>query len=82
MNQQEQQLRTLIREGIRIVKERRKKQTTSEEDRLRKVIRHYITEVSRKTAVADKVIHKNTGINEPKKNKLIPVPTADKIPIL
>ena len=63
MNQQEQQLRTLIREGIRIVKERRKKQTTSEEERLRKIIRHYITEVSRKTAVADKVIHKNTGIN-------------------
>jgi hypothetical protein len=63
MNQQEQQLRILIREGIHIVQKRRKKQARLEEKRLRKAIRHLIPEVSRKTAVADKVIHKNTGIN-------------------
>jgi len=63
MNQQEQQLRLLIREGIRIVQKRKKKQVRLEEKRLRKVIRHLIPEVSKKTAVADKVIHKNTGIN-------------------
>lgn len=63
MNSQEQELRLLIREGIRIVKERKQKQL-SEEDRLRSVVRHYISEVSRKTTVADKVIHKNTGINK------------------
>jgi len=63
MNIEEQKLRTLIREGIQIVKERKQRQKL-EELRLRKIVRHFISEVSRKTAVADKVIHKNTGINK------------------
>jgi len=62
MNLQEQKLRKLIRKGIGIILER-KKQQTLEERRLRKVIRNMISEVERKTTVADKVIHKNTGIN-------------------
>jgi flagellar hook-basal body complex protein FliE len=63
MKSQEQELRLLIREGIRIVKKRKQRQSL-EENRLREVIRHLISEVSRKTTVADKVIHKNTGINK------------------
>jgi hypothetical protein len=63
MNPQEEQLRLLIREGIRIVQERQKSRKV-EEQRLRKLVRHLIPEVSRKTAVADKVIHKNTGVNK------------------
>ena len=62
MNLQEQKLRKLIKKGIKIVLERKKNQNR-EEERLRKVIRQLIPEVERKTAVADKVIHKNTGIN-------------------
>mgnify|MGYP003114197282 CR=1 FL=1 len=62
MNLNELQLRKLIRKGINIVLER-KKQSTLKENRLRNVIRDMIAEVERKTAVADKVIHKNTGIN-------------------
>ena len=63
MNPQEQQLRLLVREGIRIVLSKKEKQNL-EEQRLRNVIRHIIAEVAKKTAVADKVIHKNTGINK------------------
>ena len=57
MNPQEQQLRLLIREGIRIVQEKRK-DIYLEEQRLRDAIRHLIPEVAKKTAVADKVIQK------------------------
>ena len=63
MNSHEQELRLMIREGIRIVTKRKQEQAL-QEDRLRKVIRHVISEVSKKTAVADKVIHSNTGINK------------------
>lgn len=62
MNQEETKLRELIRKGIQIIQERRKN-SVSEEDRLRDIIRQLIPEVKRKTAVADKVVHKNTGIN-------------------
>tara|TARA_R110000824_G_scaffold67377_4_gene174467 strand:+ start:1563 stop:2351 length:789 start_codon:yes stop_codon:yes gene_type:complete len=62
MNSEEQALRSLIREGIRIVYERKRKQNLKEQ-RLRNVIRHFINEVAGKTSVADKVIHKSTGIN-------------------
>ena len=62
MNSEELKLRKLIRKGIRVVKNRKKQQIT-EEVRLRKIIRSLLNEVDRKTAVADKVIHKNTGIN-------------------
>ena len=62
MNLQEQKLRKLIRKGINVVLERRKNQN-NEVERLRKIVRHLLSEVERKTAVADKVIHKNTGIN-------------------
>ena len=63
MNPQEEQLRLLIREGMRIVKNKRDAQLL-EEQRLRRIIRGLISEVSKKTAVADKVVHKNTGINK------------------
>ena len=63
MNPEEQQLRLLIREGVRIVKKKQKNRLI-EEQRLRSIVRTLIPEVARKTAVADKVIHKNTGVNK------------------
>ena len=62
MNLQERKLRKLIRKGIQVVFERREQQQL-EEQRLRNVIRHLIQEVKGTTTVADKVIHRNTGIN-------------------
>jgi len=70
MNLEEAKLRKLIRKGIHVVQERKKQQFLDEqrqqfldEKRLRGIIRYLIHEVKRKTAVANKVIHKNTGIN-------------------
>ena len=63
MNLQERKLRKLIRKGIQVVFERREQQQL-EEQRLRNVIRHLIQEAKGTTSVADKVIHRNTGINE------------------
>jgi len=62
MNQEEARLRALIRKGIEIVTERKDEQR-NEEQRLRNVIRHLIGEVKGTTDVADRVIHKNSGIN-------------------
>jgi len=63
MNQEERKLRSLIRKGIHIIQER-KEQQKNEEERLRNVIRHLISEVKGSTKVADRVVHKNSGINE------------------
>jgi hypothetical protein len=62
MHAEEERLRKLIRKGIKVIKEKRKN-IHSEESKLGEVIRQVIPEVDRKTAVADKVVHKNTGIN-------------------
>jgi len=62
MNQEEARLRALIRKGIQIVTERKEQQQT-EVQRLRNVIHHLIGEVKGTTDVADRVIHKNSGIN-------------------
>ena len=64
---EEQQLRLMVREGIRIILEKREEEKNDrrmEELRLRGMIRTLLPEVAKKTAVADKVIHKNTGINK------------------
>jgi len=63
MNQEERKLRSLIRKGIHIILER-KNQQKNEEQRLRNVIHHLIREVKGTTKVADRVVHKNSGINE------------------
>ena len=62
MNLQERKLRKLIRKGIQVVFERKEEQY-AEEQRLRGIIQHLIQEVKGTTSVADKVIHRNTGIN-------------------
>jgi len=62
MNQEEAKLRSLIRKGIRITKKRKEKQKI-EEQRLRNIVRNLISEVKGTTSVADRVIHKNSGIN-------------------
>ena len=64
MNSEEARLRKYIRSGIQIIQERKKQYLFEEEKRLRLIIRYLISEVQRKTAVADKVVHKNTGINK------------------
>jgi len=62
MNREERKLRSLIRKGIQVVAER-KEQQTHEIERIRKIVRHLIKEVEGKTDVANKVVHKNSGIN-------------------
>jgi len=62
MNQEEAKLRSLIRKGIRITNKRKEKQKI-EEQRLRNVLRHLINEVKGTAKVANRVIHKNSGIN-------------------
>jgi len=63
MNLQERKLRKLIRKGIQVVFER-KEQQYAEEQRLRRIIQHLIQEAKGLAKVADKVIHRNTGIND------------------
>lgn len=62
MNQEEKKLRSLVRKGIHIILERKQNQK-AEEQRLRNIIYHLINEVKGTTGVADRVIHKNSGIN-------------------
>jgi len=62
MNIEEKRLRKLVRAGIHVISERRNQQE-SEEHRLRDVIRYLISEVKGTTNVANRVIHKNSGIN-------------------
>ena len=62
MNTEEKRLRKLVRAGIRVISERRKQQK-SDEYRLRNTIRYLINEVKGTTNVANRVIHKNSGIN-------------------
>ena len=63
MNLQEKKLRSIVRKGIQVVLERREQQHL-EEQRLRKIIQHLIKETKGTAKIADKVIHKNTGIND------------------
>jgi len=62
MNQEERKLRSLVKSGINIILERRKNQQ-EEVQRLRRIVRHLISEVKGTAKVANRVIHKNSGIN-------------------
>jgi len=62
MNQEEKRLRSLIRKGIGVVMERKKTQE-HEGQRLRNIISYLVKEVKGTAKVANRVIHKNSGIN-------------------
>ena len=60
--QQEAQWRRVIKKGLMVLSESEKKQN-KEEERLKMLLKRYVTEVKGTTDVADTVIHPNTGIN-------------------
>ena len=58
-NKDELRLRKIIRESLSLMS----KKNLQQEQRLRKVIKHLISEVKGTTDVANAVVHRNTGIN-------------------